>query len=81
MRSSVQPDDGLTLPWHEPRDRVHRMRRSRARVEAFTVEPTGRAVAHLSCRPLAVPVPGQASLALLPGSGAAQSGQEERQPG
>ena len=71
MRPLVQPDDGLTLPWHKPRDSMHRMRRSHARVEAFTVEPIGRTAARLSCRPPAVPAPGQASLALLPGSGAA----------
>jgi hypothetical protein len=45
------------------------MRRSPARIEELTLEPSGQPSFRLRCRPSARPRPGQASLALLPGSG------------
>ena len=47
------------------------MRRTKARIEAFTLEPAGEPGVRLACDAGAVPGPGQAVLALLPGSGQA----------
>ena len=47
------------------------MRRTKARIEAFTLEPAGEPGVRLACYAGAVPGPGQAVLALLPGSGQA----------
>jgi dihydroorotate dehydrogenase electron transfer subunit len=47
------------------------MRRTKARIEAFTLEPAGEPGVRLACDAGAVPGPGQAALALLPGSGQA----------
>lgn len=44
------------------------MRRSLARIEELTLEPAGSPSFRLHCRPSARPRPGQATLALLPGS-------------